>query len=59
MESLQTLIAVIRSELDSLIKRADHFVTDTEFTPVKNITYGLVFAVLTAVLGAILSLVIK
>lgn len=50
----------INDRLDKLeIKIDKNFVTRAEFTPVRNIAYGLVSVTVLTVLGAILALVLK
>lgn len=50
----------VRQELDKLWEKLDtHFVTMAEFSPVRLIAYGLVGTILLAVLGSIMSLIIK
>ena len=44
---------------DKLDKMSDHYVTKEEFTPVKNLVYGLVSTILLSAFGAILSLIYK
>lgn len=60
-------LAVILSEMrtvkedvkDVKEKLDKDYVTQDQFTPVKNIAYGLVSTILLAVVGAIVALVIK
>lgn len=53
-------IKYIRRDLDDIKERLDtKFVTKDEFRPVKNIVYGMVTIILTAVIGAIVALVIR
>ena len=45
------------SEIKSLVQ--DQYVTKSEFDPIKRIVYGLVGLTLTAVVGAIMTLVLR
>lgn len=45
------------NEVDS--KVSTHYVTKTEFEPIKNIVYGLVSLILIAVVGALVALVVQ
>ena len=63
----QTDIAVIKSQLadikddvrDIKIKLENDYITRQEFDPYKRIIQGLVALILTAVIGAVLALIIK
>ena len=57
---IQNDITYIKQEV-SEIKRLvqEHYVTKSEFEPIKKIVYGLVSLILIAVVGAILALIIK
>lgn len=66
-ESIETKIAVMANDVKRIkddvheVKRkleAD-YITRTEFDPVKKIVYGLVALVLTGVIGALITLIIK
>ena len=65
--SLETKVAVIATNIDYLKEEVSeikamigkNFITRDEFEPVKRITYGLVALILIAVIGALLSLIIK
>jgi len=46
----------IKANFNLLSKR---YVTKDEFAPVKNIVYGLVALILTAVVGALITLVVR
>jgi hypothetical protein len=49
----------IRRDLDDIkSKMDDSYVTKDEFAPVKNLVYGLVTLILTAVVGALIALVV-
>jgi len=60
-------IAVIANKVDNIDrtvrdiqgKLEKDYVTQDEFTPVKNIVYGMVGTVLLAVIGALIALVIN
>lgn len=54
-ERLDKSVASIETKIDNLGAR---FVTRHEFLPIKSIVYGMVGAIMLAVLGAILSFVI-
>lgn len=72
-ETTKTKIALMKKDIDYIKKAVDdlkksvdevkknteeNFVTKAEFAPVKQIVYGLVGLVLTAVVGALIGLVI-
>ena len=67
INSLTTNIAVILNKVEYIerevkginTKLESDYVTQDQFTPVKNIAYGLVSTILLAVVGAIVALVIK
>lgn len=67
INNLTTNVAVILSEMKSVKqdvrdikdKLEKDYVTQDQFTPVKNIAYGLVSTILLAVVGAIVALVLK
>ena len=49
----------IKEELDEIKEKLDsHYVTRTEFDPIKKIVYGIVGSVLLGVVAALISLVI-
>ncbi len=53
-------IGYIKRSVDDLTVKVDHnYVTKEEFKPVKQLVYGLVALILTAVVGAIMALVIR
>lgn len=56
-------IEFIRAELKSINSKLDSlngmFVTQDQFTPVRNIVYGLVALIMTSFLGAVIALVIR
>ena len=53
-------IQYVKKAVDDLILKVDHsYVTKEEFTPVKNLVYGLVSLILIAVFGALIALVVK
>lgn len=66
-ESIKTNVAVMRSKLETVqqdvrdIKKTlgSDYVTLTEFEPIKKLVYGLVAVILTAVVTAIVALVLK
>jgi len=50
----------VKKTLEKIDRRLElDYITKTEFEPIKKIVYGLVMLVLTAVVGAIVSLVLK
>jgi ABC-type phosphate transport system permease subunit len=52
-------VKYIKEKLDKLEGRVDsHFVTQNEFTPVRNIAYGLVGLIVTSVIVALIGLVV-
>jgi hypothetical protein len=52
-------ISHIRTEVSEIKRKIDHhYVTKTEFDPVKKVVYGIVALILTAVVGALVGLVI-
>jgi len=67
INNLTTNVAVILSEMktvkedvkDIKDKLEKDYVTQDQFTPVKNIAYGLVSTILLAVIGALVALVLK
>lgn len=67
INGLTTNVAVILSEMKTVKddvreikdKLEKDYVTEDEFTPVKNIAYGLVSTILLAVIGALVALVLK
>lgn len=67
INNLTTNVAVILSEMktvkedvkDIKDKLEKDYVTQDQFTPVKNIAYGLVSTILLAVVGALVALVLK
>ena len=73
-ETLKTKIAVMQNDIEHIkgslgeiksvveeIKKnmEDKYVTKTEYTPVKQIVYGIVGLILTTVFGAMLSIIVK
>lgn len=66
-QSDQTKLAVITTKLEYIIKKVDdieknqhsNFVSKDEFEPIKRIVYGLVGLILVAVVGAMVSLVLR
>lgn len=53
-------IEYIKEEVIKVVEKVDKdYVTKTEFTPVRNIVYGMVGVILVAVLGALLKFIIK
>lgn len=66
-QSTETILALINKDLEfiksnvsSIAKKMeDGYVTKSEFDPIKKIVYGMVGLVLTGIVIAVLSLVIK
>lgn len=53
-------LGYVRKAVDTLNEKIDHnYVTKEEFKPVKQLVYGLVGLIMTAVVIAILSLVVR
>lgn len=53
-------ISYIKENIDRLSQKLDeNFVTKVEFEPIRKIVYGLVTLILIAVVGALLTLVLK
>lgn len=53
IKNIQSMVADINSRLNS------NYVTREEFQPVRNVTFGLVGLILTGVVVAILTMIIK
>lgn len=52
-------IEYIKAQVDDLkVMVSDHYITRVEFEPIKKVVYGVVSLILTAVLGALVGLVI-
>jgi len=66
-QSDETKFALIQQQMSYMTKQLDtidnkvstHYVTREEFEPIKKIVYGLVGLILVAVVGAVVSLVLK
>lgn len=66
-DGVETKIAVLQTDLTYLKDRVDEisdkldekFVTQVEFDPIRKLVYGIVALILTAVVGAIVSVVIN
>lgn len=66
-DGLEVKIAVIQNDVDYLKNRVDEiaekmdekFVTQTEFDPIRKLVYGLVGLILTAVVGALIAMVVN
>lgn len=57
---MQTDIAYIKLSVNNLSEKIDdHYVTKDEFDPIKKLVYGVVGLILTAVVGALVALVIN
>ena len=60
MKNIENDISEIKLGINELIKKMDEkFVTKNEFTPIKQIVYGFVGLIVVAVIGALISLVVK
>lgn len=56
---MQTDITYIKEKLNAVdTKVSSHYVTKEEFEPIKRIVYGVVSLILTAVIGAVVALVV-
>lgn len=56
---LETNMVYIKEKLDDIDKKVSSgYVSKEEFEPIKKIVYGLVSLILTAVVGAVVALVI-
>ena len=56
---LETNMSYIRDKLEDIDKKVSSgYVTKEEFDPIKKIVYGMVSLILTAVVGAVVALVI-
>jgi hypothetical protein len=73
-ETVKTQVALMKKDIEYIKKSVDdlsggvkdvkkntetNFVTRAEFTPVRQIVYGMVGLLLTAVVGALISLVLR
>lgn len=57
---IQNDITYIKDKLNSVdTKVSSHYVSKEEFEPIKKIVYGLVGLILVAVVGALVSLVVR
>jgi hypothetical protein len=57
---IQTDINYIKDKLNSVDQKVStHYITREEFEPIKKIVYGLVGLILVAVVGAVVSLVVR
>lgn len=53
-------MSYVKDKLDSIDNKvSSHYVSKEEFEPIKKIVYGLVGLILVAVVGAVLSLVVR
>lgn len=56
---MQTDLTYIKEKLNAVdTKVSSHYVTKEEFEPIKRIVYGVVSLILTAVVGAVVALVV-
>ena len=58
-EAVKTTLALIKKDIKEIIKDVSERVTLLEFTPVKNIVYGLVGVILVSFIGCLIALVWK
>lgn len=66
-ESIETCMALIKRDLSYIKEKVEkierevegNYVTKTEFQPIKQIVYGMVGIVLVAVIGGLLTLILK
>lgn len=57
---IQTDINYIKDKLNSVDQKvSSHYVSKEEFEPIKKIVYGLTTLILVAVVGALVSVVVK
>lgn len=57
---IEVKLEFILKELDEIKAQLEKkYVSQSEFTPVKNIAYGMVGLILTAVVGSLLTLILK
>lgn len=57
---VKTELRYIRRDLDEIKEKLDkNYVTQDQFTPVKNLVYGMVVLVLTSFMGALITLVLR
>ena len=57
---IQQDISYMKDKLDSVDQKVStHYVSREEFEPIKKIVYGMVGLILVAVVGALISLVVK
>lgn len=57
---IEVKLEFILKELDEIKAQLEKkYVSQSEFAPVKNIAYGMVGLILTAVVGALLTLILK
>ncbi len=57
---MQTDLWYIKEKLNAVDEKVStHYLTKEEFSPVKNIVYGLVMLILIAVVGALLALIMQ
>lgn len=57
---LQNDMSYVKDKLDSIDNKvSSHYVSKEEFEPIKKVVYGLVGLILVAVVGAVVSLVVK
>ena len=58
--NIETELKYIRRDLDEIkLKLNNNYVTQDQFAPVKSLVYGLVALLLTAVIGAMVTLVLR
>lgn len=58
--SIDVSIGYIQRDISQINQKLDHnYVTKEEFAPVKTLVYGMVGLILVAVIGALLTLVIR
>jgi len=57
---IEVKLEFILKELDEIKSKLEHnYVSQEAFIPVRNLVYGMVGLILTAVIGALIALVIK
>jgi len=63
VKSVETTLAVIKFKIENLSKKCNDFITVKEFnsriSPLEKVVYGFISLVLVAVIGALLTTIIK
>lgn len=57
---VQTDVTYLKEKIDTIDKKLDaQYVTQDEFDPIRKLVYGIVGLILTAVVGALISIVVN